>query len=353
MSKTIRVLVVGLGTMGLSHARAYRDVGGFELAGLCSNRAAARGDLAAEFPEVPRFDDFPAALRQLGPDAVAICTYADTHAPLAIQAFAAGAHVFCEKPLADTIGAAESVAAAARAAGKVLLVGYILRVHPSWTRFVELARELGKPLAMRMNLNQQSSGSHWQVHKKLMRTTSPIVDCAVHYVDVMCQIAQSRPVGVHAVGVRLSDEIAPHMFNWGHLHIAFANGSAGWYEVGWGPMMSETAHFIKDVIGPRGSVSMVAKGGASAEHEGHTSTGALLLHHAALDAQGRFARPDEMIDTAAEPDHQGLCNLEQIAFRDAILHGRDLSAHHEDALNSLRIVLAADESVRTGAAVRL
>ena len=350
----IRVLVVGLGTMGLSHARAFRDVGGFALAGLCTNRAAARDDLAAEFPDVPRFDGFSEALRALKPDAVAICTYAETHAPLAIEALAAGAHVFCEKPLADTIAAAESVVAAARAAGKVLLVGYILRVHPSWTRFVELARGLGRPLAMRMNLNQQSAGSHWQVHKKLMRTTSPIVDCGVHYVDAMCQIAQSRPVSVHAVGVRLSDEIAPGMFNYGHLHIVFADGSAGWYEVGWGPMMSGTAHFIKDVIGPGGSVSMVEKrGGASAEHEGHTSTGSLILHHARLDAQGGFARADEIVDTAAEPGHQALCNLEQIAFRDAILDGRDLTAHHEDALNSLRIVLAADESIRTGEVVRL
>ena len=38
------------------------------------------------------------------------------------------------------------------------MIGYILRVHPSWVEFVELARTLGKPLVMRMNLNQQSIG---------------------------------------------------------------------------------------------------------------------------------------------------------------------------------------------------
>ena len=91
--------------------------------------------------------------------------------------------MFCEKPLADTLADAEKVATAARAAGRVLLVGYILRVHPSWTLFVALARTLGTPLAMRMNLNQQSSGAGWESHKNLMRSTSPIVDCGVHYVD--------------------------------------------------------------------------------------------------------------------------------------------------------------------------
>ncbi len=42
-----------------------------------------------------------------------------------------------------------------------------------------------------------------------MQTTSPIVDCGVHYVDVMCQITDARPVEVRGMGLRLTDEIAP------------------------------------------------------------------------------------------------------------------------------------------------
>ena len=132
-------------------------------------------------------------------------------------------------------------------------------MHPSWTRFVEIGRTLGKPLVMRMNLNQQSSGSFWGVHKALMRSTSPIVDCGVHYVDVMCQVTRAKPIAVHAVGARLTGEIAPTMVNYGHLHLVFDDGSVGWYEAGWGPMMSETAFFVKDMIGPKGCVSIVAK----------------------------------------------------------------------------------------------
>jgi len=354
----VRVLVVGLGTMGLSHARAYRSIAGFALVGLCTHRSAERRDLAAEFPDVPRFDDFAAALAGLKPDAVAVCTYTETHADLAVQAFAAGAHVFCEKPLADDMAAAEGVVAAAEASGKALLVGYILRVHPAWTRFVEIGRTLGKPLAMRMNLNQQSSGSHWVVHKNLMRATSPIVDCGVHYVDVMCRVTQAKPVLVHAVGARMTDEIAPTMYNYGHLHIVFSDGSVGWYEAGWGPMMSETAYFVKDMIGPNGAVSIAAKESAgdkptSADHDTHTRTNALRLHHAALKEDGSFAKPDEIITTAEEPGHQDLCDLEQKLFLDAIVDKRDLSVHHAEALDSLRIVFAADESIRTGEVVRL
>ena len=76
----VRVLVVGLGAMGMSHARAYAAIEGFALVGLCTRRAAARADLAAAFPDVPRFDDFDEALSRLRPDAVSICTYAETHA---------------------------------------------------------------------------------------------------------------------------------------------------------------------------------------------------------------------------------------------------------------------------------
>ena len=53
------------------------------------------------------------------------------------------------------------------------------------------------------------------------------------------------------------------MQNYGHLHVAFDDGSVGWYEAGWGPMMSEVAYFVKDVWGPKGSVSIVRQDGAS------------------------------------------------------------------------------------------
>jgi predicted dehydrogenase len=357
-AKRVRVLVVGLGTMGMSHARAYRAIDGFELVGLCTRNAATRADLAAEFVGVPRFEALSEALATLRPDAVAICAYTEHHAPMALEALKAGAHVFCEKPLADTLEAAESIVAAAREAGRALLIGYILRVHPSWIRFVEIGRTLGKPLVMRMNLNQQSSGPFWETHKALMRSTSPIVDCGVHYVDVMCQVTRAKPVAVHAVGARLTAEIAPAMYNYGHLHIAFEDGSVGWYEAGWGPMMSETAFFVKDMIGPNGCVSIVAKdaggeGAKSSDHDSHTRTNALRIHHAALGPDGAFLTPDAIESTEDEPGHQDLCEREQRLFLRAIRGEVDLTDHHADALNSLRIVFAADESVRTGQVVRL
>ncbi|MEM7205931.1 MAG: Gfo/Idh/MocA family oxidoreductase [Planctomycetota bacterium] len=348
----IRVLVVGCGNMGASHARAYRDLDAdFEIAGLVSRGAASRTRLAAEVGNPPTFSSFAGALETTQPDAVSINTYPDTHASMVRDSLRAGAHVFVEKPLAETAAEAEELVALAAEVQRQLVIGYILRVHPAWSRFVTAARELGKPLVMRMNLNQQSQGKEWETHKALMQSMSPIVDCGVHYVDVMCQMTRAHPVRVQAIGARLSDEIAADMYNYGQLQVVFADGSIGWYEAGWGPMMSEAASFVKDVVGPLGSVSIVAAGedqggsGASADVQAHTKTTRLRIH--------RPGQPDEMLDTSDEPDHDGLCRLEQELFLAAIRGGVDLHDHLEDAVRSLRIVLAADESVRTGRAVEL
>jgi predicted dehydrogenase len=358
MSTPIRVLVAGCGNMGASHARAYHRMPEFEIVGLVSRGPASRERLSAELGGLPGFSDYYAALAATKPDAVSINTYPETHGPYARAALDAGCHVFCEKPLAETVEDSQSIVDAARARDRKLVIGYILRVHPAWVRFIEMARTLGKPLVMRMNLNQQSRGTAWQSHRNLMESMSPIVDCGVHYVDVMCQMTGARPVRVSAIGARLTDDIKADMYNYGQLQVTFDDGSVGWYEAGWGPMMSEVAFFVKDVIGPKGCVSIVkdpneATAAASDDIDSHTKTNSIRLHHAELTAAGEFARPDEYINTEDEPHHQGLCDREQAFFLRAIRENVDLSAHMHDAVNSLRIVLAADESVRTGQVVTL
>jgi predicted dehydrogenase len=356
MSQPKRVLVVGLGNMGMSHALAFARIDGFEVAGLCTRGIRTRA-VPDALAGAPRFTSFEDALGAVKPDVVSINTMPDTHADYAIKAMDAGAHVFLEKPIAETVADAERVTAAAVRNKRKLVIGYILRHHPSWMRFVELARTLGAPLVFRMNLNQQSSGAQWETHKRLLESLSPIVDCGVHYVDIWCQITPARPVSVHAVGARLTNDLRDGMYNYGHFEVTFDDGSVGWYEAGWGPMMSETAFFVKDVIGPKGSVSIVLAAGVEAvksdDINAHTQTNQILVHHAELKADGTPARPDERFSTVDEPGHDDLCEREQRFLLRAIDEDLDLTAHMNDAVKSLRIVLAADQSVRTGQVVRL
>ena len=349
--KPIRVLVAALGNMGRSHALAYHNNPGFEIVGFVNRSEVALPEKLQGYTIHP---SFPEALAELKPDLCSICTYSDSHTDYAVMAFEAGCHVFVEKPLATTVADAERVVAAAKAADRKLVIGYILRHHPSWMRLIEEARKLGPPYVFRMNLNQQSSGATWETHKALMQTTSPIVDCGVHYVDVMCQITDAKPVQVRGMGLRLSDEVAPDMYNYGHLQVMFDDGSVGWYEAGWGPMISETAFFVKDVMSPKGSVSIVMDPNAKSDDiDTHTKTSLIRVHTAETGPDGKFLRPDEDLAMAGEPGHQDLCDMEQAYVLKTIREDIDLDRHMNDAVQSLRICLAADQSVRTGAPVIL
>lgn len=354
----IKILCVGAGHMGRSHALAYHHIPEFQIVGICTRSAASRESLNHELGgDYPLFDDFYQALAATKPDAVSISTYPDTHAAFALAAFKAGCDVFIEKPLAETVEEAEEIVAAARTHGRKLVIGYILRHHPSWQKFINMSHDLGKPLVMRMNLNQQSSGNNWITHKNLMSSISPIVDCGVHYVDVMCQMTRSKPIRVAGLGARLSNELPEGKINYGHLQVTFEDGSVGWYEAGWGPMMSESAFFVKDVVGPNGCVTIEAKSaareGASASVDAHTKTNTLRRHFSELDAHGQFVKKDEWIETGDEPDHDALCHREQQYFLKAIQENIDLGAHMDDAINSMKIVAAADLSFRTGEIIHL
>ena len=340
---TIKVLVAGLGNMGRSHALAYHNDPAFQIVGLVNRSAVTLPD---ELRAYPMTTDYIEALARLKPDLVCVATYSDSHADYACAAMQAGADVFVEKPLATTVADARRVQAKAVETGRKVVVGYILRYHPSWIRLIAEARALGGPYVFRMNLNQQSSGRTWDVHKALMQTTPPIVDCGVHYVDVMCQITDAQPVEVRGMGLRLSTEIAPDMYNYGHFQVIFADGSLGWYEAGWGPMMSDTAFFVKDVVSPNGAVSIRMPDTARSDDiDTHTKTSVLRVH--------KVATGDTDISMADEPGHQQLCDREAAYVARAITEGLDLTRHMNDAVQSLAICLAADESVRSGQPVKL
>ncbi len=328
--------------MGLSHALAHHKNPDSKIVALVNR---SKPDLPRELKNYPIYESYEDALAAQTPDLAVVATYTDTHADYACLAMEKGAHVFVEKPLATTVKDAARVVDKANATNRKLVVGYILRHHPSWITLINEARSLGGPFVFRLNLNQQSSGAEWETHKTLMQTTSPILDCGVHYVDVMCQITDAAPVRVQGMGLRLSDEIAVDMYNYGQLQVFFEDESVGWYEAGWGPMMSETAFFVKDIVSPYGSVSITdGNKGASSDIDGHTKVGSILVH---------TKSGDRIIEMPQEPGHQELCDAEQSYMLRSIAEDIDLTRHMQDAIQSLRICIAGDKSIRTGKPIDL
>ena len=174
----------------------------------------------------------------------------------------------------------------------------------------------------------------------------------------MCQLTGARPVRVHGIGARLSAETGVQ--NYGHLHVVFEDGSVGWYEAGWGPMMSEVAYFVKDVWGPKGSISIVVKQDGS--DRGQRRQGQRQRRHRPAHQDQRAqapprrprrrrqlrAGPTSGSTCPTSPTTRHLCEREQAWFLRTIREDIDLTRSMADAVTSLRIVLAAQQSIDEG-----
>ena len=330
--------------MSTLHAKAYRDIEGVENVGIVTRNYGSSEQLATSLGgDIPRFTNFEKAIAETSPDAIAIGTYTDSHYDYVKRGLELGLHVFVEKPLAETMEECRELFQLAKEKKRILYVGYILMTHPSWSKFIELSHDLGKPLAMRMNLNQQAKGEFLNTLKNIMQIQSPLVDCGVHYVDIMCQMAQCKPVRVHAVGCNNWDKVPQSICNYGQLQIEFEDGSVGWYEAGWGPNMSETAYFIKDVVGPKGAVSIRVDSDRSDDKDHHVEANTLIKHHAE-QVDNEFVHEDEVMKID-EPDHEGLALLEQEEFINCIRNDACMASHEERVMTSLEIVFAADQSI--------
>ena len=142
MTKTT-ILVAGTGSIGQRHARLLAEREDVEL-WLCDSSRACLDEARKHASCTRAFDDYGEAL-EAGPEIVYVCTPHHLHCSMSVAAFEKDCHVFCEKPLAENVADGEAIVAAARAAGKILQVGYLMRLHPVMTQLQEMidAGDLG------------------------------------------------------------------------------------------------------------------------------------------------------------------------------------------------------------------
>jgi predicted dehydrogenase len=128
MNRKIKVLVVGLGAIGLRHARLLSERQDIELS-ICemAEESRKRAVLVLSDIKLSAYGDLADALREK-PDVVFVCVPDKFHVPVGLQAMESGADIFVEKPVSDSIEAAESLVAAARELKKFMQVGYMLRL---------------------------------------------------------------------------------------------------------------------------------------------------------------------------------------------------------------------------------
>lgn len=130
----MRIGVIGAGKIGKLRIQSVREDDGTELAAVLDlNRAAAEAAVAGTGAKACNaLDEFLGCKL----DAVIVSTPPHLHEEACVAAFAAGAHVLCEKPMSNTVEGGRAIVAAAKAADRILGVGFNLRYYP----FVTFAR---------------------------------------------------------------------------------------------------------------------------------------------------------------------------------------------------------------------
>jgi predicted dehydrogenase len=213
--RTLGVAMVGYAFMGAAHSQAWRTVHhAFEVPVLPAMRvlcgrteeaaaAAARklgwDEISTDWREVVQRDDI---------DIVDICTPGDTHAEIAIAALAAGKHVLCEKPLANSVEEAEVMVAAAEAArtrGAKAMVGFNYRRTPALAlaRDMIAAGRLGVIRHVRAQYLQDwivdpEFPLVWRLRRE-MAGSGALGDIGAHIIDLTQFVTGQRLTGVSAL----------------------------------------------------------------------------------------------------------------------------------------------------------
>lgn len=229
----IKVAIVGVGKMGLSHlamVKAHPDV---EVVGVCDSIGYVL-DVLSKYTGVATFTDYRTMLEKSGADAVIIATPTSTHLDLVSQALERGIHVFCEKPLTLSASQSEALAERARKKGLVTQVGY----H---NRFVGAFREVKRlldagaigdvthvdaeaygPVVLR------EKGSTWRSRRAA--GGGCLYDYAAHPLDLVnWYLGEPVAVGGTVLGTVFSAETDDEVFS----TLYFAGGKSGRLSVSW------------------------------------------------------------------------------------------------------------------------
>ncbi|MCA9031429.1 MAG: Gfo/Idh/MocA family oxidoreductase [Planctomycetaceae bacterium] len=160
---TVKIGIIGIGFMGMTHFSAAKSLESCEVAAISTRNEkklagdwsdiqgnfGPRGDAKTDLNGINRYANYRDLLADPEIDLVDICLPTDKHERVAIDALKAGKHVLLEKPIAIELEAAERILAAAKEAGKILMVAQVLPFFPEfrWVRDTIQSGKYGKLLA--------------------------------------------------------------------------------------------------------------------------------------------------------------------------------------------------------------
>lgn len=253
--KTYNLVLIGCGHMGSVHLRHISKLSCVHLLAVVDTDMTKAKRFQALYGSDYCFDDYRCAVSLPQCDIVIIATYPSTHLEIVRQCIANGKHILCEKPVAGNWDEVREFTGYMKTAAVKILAGYILRHNDSYRLIHDLIREgkIGKPLVMRMTQNHRTAD--WPRYRKLITETSPIIDCGVHYLDIMEWVTGAQIEKITAAGTSTQPDLPKGKYNYGIMTVTLSDGSIGYYEAGWGktvPAVNE-----KEFIGPDGSIRLI------------------------------------------------------------------------------------------------
>lgn len=184
---TLRVGLIGLGSMGRHHARVIRETPGMDLVAV-ADPGGDRFGVAGPLPVLPDIE----ALIATGIDAAMVAVPTVYHEDVALALAAAGVHTMVEKPIAHTVEAGRAVADAFHRAGVVGAVGYVERCNPA---LLEMRRRIADGFLGEV---YQISTSRQSTFPVRIADVGVVKDLATHDIDLTAWLAQSAYVSVSA-----------------------------------------------------------------------------------------------------------------------------------------------------------
>jgi len=205
--KPIKMGIVGLGRSGYNiHVRRVRDDQRYQVTAVTDWLPERRAAVAAELG-CAVYPDHRALLRDADAEVVVVATYSDTHPSITTEVLRSGRHCICEKPIADSVRAAQSMLDAARQSGKKLLVHHNYRFAPDVRHILDVikTKRIGEVFEVRMRALGFSRRNDWQTMAKhdggVLNNTCPhFIDAGLRFLDspvtdVFCDLKLISDVG--------------------------------------------------------------------------------------------------------------------------------------------------------------
>ncbi len=253
--KRYGVALIGCGTMGAAHLDEIYCKDNVQLIAVCDKDENRARQFLHRYGAQRTETDYTALMKDPAVDIVIIATYPGSHLEILSACLAAGKHVICEKPLATSLEDGQKMVQLIQENPQSkVLIGYILRHNKTYQRVAEMIQNgaIGHPIIMRMTQNHHTMD--WLKYKNLIISTSPIIDCGVHYYDVMRWFTGAEIVDIGGIGLRTEPDLPNGTYNYGLTTVRLSDGSVGYYEAGWSNTMSSSN--TKEFVGPKGRISI-------------------------------------------------------------------------------------------------